>query len=279
MRNGYYDMKALFGAMVCDTEVPYYDAGVSCGLPNEVGDIPAEMMLVPGAMTMGLDVFMTKAVGDSMEGVGIHDGDLLLMETTRRINSGDIVRIFVDGQVLLKTYQIDAEGRHWLVPSNDDYDAMLLKEEMDIMISGRLLWHVRKPHETTRNIQRAINRQLQQMRLTATTPHVLTRGEVEEALRRVGPAVKVARHWLGACRVLMDRKFMEEGRFDLFCQLVKHMLPAHLHLPKADELQRMAVLGFSKPFKEWSDATAPVHGKNFLGYYDTGAAMLRALPE
>ena len=275
----YYDMKELFGTMVCDTPVPYYDAGVSCGLPNEAGDIPAEMMLVPGILTMGLEVFMTRALGDSMEGVGIHDGDLLMLESTQHINSGDIVRVFVDGQVLLKTYQIDAEGRHWLIPSNDNYDATLLKEEMEVKFGGRLLWHLNKPHETTRNIQRAINRQLQKMRMMAATPHVLTRSEVEEALRRVAPSVKVARHWLGACRVLMDRKFIDEGRFDLFCLLVKQTLPTHLHMPKTDELQRMAVLGFSKPFKEWSDATAPVHGKNYLGYYDAGAAMLRVLPE
>ena len=275
----YYDISSLFGTMVCDTLVPYYDAGVSCGLPNEVGDIPAEMMLVPGALTMGCEVFMTRAVGDSMEGVGIHDGDLLMMEVTQHINSGDIVRVFVDGQVLLKTYQIDAEGRHWLIASNDKYDAMLLTEEMDIKFGGRLLWHLDKPRETTRNIQRAINRQLQKIQLRSTTPHVLTHDEVEEALRRVAPSVKVARHWLGACRVLMDRKFIPEGRFDLFCQLVKQTLPAHLHLPKTDELQRMAVLGFSKPFSEWSDASAPVHGKNYLGYYDAGSAMLRLLPE
>jgi hypothetical protein len=25
--------------MACDTLVPYYDMGISCGLPNEMGDI------------------------------------------------------------------------------------------------------------------------------------------------------------------------------------------------------------------------------------------------
>ena len=32
--------------LVCDTPVPFYEMGISCGLPNEMGDIPPEMMLV-----------------------------------------------------------------------------------------------------------------------------------------------------------------------------------------------------------------------------------------
>lgn len=32
---------------VCDTLVPFFDVPISCGLPNEVGDIPVEMIKVP----------------------------------------------------------------------------------------------------------------------------------------------------------------------------------------------------------------------------------------
>ncbi len=72
------DYQDIFSTLVCDTPVPYYDMGISCGLPNEMGDVPPEMMLVPGILTMGLNVSMVKARGDSMIGVGIHDGDLLM---------------------------------------------------------------------------------------------------------------------------------------------------------------------------------------------------------
>ena len=68
--------------MACDTLVPYYDMGISCGLPNEMGDIPPELMAVPGVLTMGLNVTFVRAQGDSMIGVNIHDGDLL-MKTQR----------------------------------------------------------------------------------------------------------------------------------------------------------------------------------------------------
>lgn len=47
------DYQEVFSTLVCDTPVPYYDMGISCGLPNEMGDVPPEMMLVPGFLTMG----------------------------------------------------------------------------------------------------------------------------------------------------------------------------------------------------------------------------------
>jgi hypothetical protein len=108
--------------------------------------------------------------------------------------------------------------------------------------------------------------------------HVLTREEVERALQHVGPLVKKGRHWLGPCRVLMDSGFIPKERYDLFCNLLSSVLPDYEHLPKADELRRMATACFSKPFATWTDDKAPVHGKHYQGYYHAGATMQKKLP-
>ena len=152
------DYQDVFSTLVCDTPVPYYDMGISCGLPNEMGDVPPEMMLVPGILTMGLNVSMVKARGDSMIGIGIHDGDMLMVETTSHFNNEDVVAAVLDGEIMLKTYYMDEQGRHWLVPANDRYKATLLKEEMNVRFIGRLMWHFNKPHDTTRNIRATIAR-------------------------------------------------------------------------------------------------------------------------
>jgi hypothetical protein len=76
----------------------------------------------------------------------------------------------------------------------------------------------------------------------------------------------------------MDRCYIPQNRYDLFCDLVCYVLPDHGHLPHEAELRRMAVDCFSKPFDTWKDEKAPVHGQHYLGYYDAGAAMLKALP-
>lgn len=269
----------MYEDVVCDTLVPFYDMGISCGLPTEMGDIPPEMMMVPSLLTMGLDVEFARAKGDSMIGVGIHDGDLLMLERTSHFNNQDIVVARVDGAEMLKSYYMDEYGRHWLVPSNDRYDATLLTEEMDVKFAGRMVWNFRKDvHETTRNIRLSIERALKKMDELMVKKHVLTREEVVKGLLYVGPLVKTGRHWLGPCRILMDCSYIPEGRYDLFCDLVCSVLPDHEHLPQEAELRRMAVGCFSKPFKTWSDEKAPVHGRYYGGYYLAGAAMQKQLP-
>ena len=215
-----------------------------------------------------------------MIGVNIHDGDLLMVERTSHFNNQDIVAAKINGEDMLKSYYMDEYGRHWLVPSNERYDATLLTEDMDVKFVGRMIWNIQRDvHETTRNIRQAIERYLNKNGETLSkTQKLLTREDVERALRCIGPQVKKGRHWLGPCRILMDRGYIPQNRYDLFCDLVGRVLPGHGHLPQEAELRRMAVDCFSKPFDAWKDEKAPVHGQHYLGYYDAGAAMLKALP-
>lgn len=266
--------------MACDTLVPYYDMGISCGLPNEMGDIPPELMAVPGALTTGRTVSFVRAQGDSMIGVNIHDGDLLMVESTSRFRNQDIVAAKINGEDVLKSYYMDEYGRHWLVPSNNHYDSILLTEDMDVRFVGRMVWNMQRDvHESVCNIRQSIERYLNKNGETlAKTQKQLTREDVEKALLSIASQVKRGRHWLGPCRVLMDSGYIPKNRYDLFCDVVCSVLPDHQHLPQETELRRMAVDCFSKPFDTWSDEKAPVHGQHYQGYYDAGAAMLRKLP-
>lgn len=266
--------------LVCNTPVPYYDMGISCGLPNEMGDVPPEMMMVPDMLTMGRTVSFVRAQGDSMIGVNIHDGDMLMVERTSHFNNQDIVAAKVNGRDVLKSYYMDEHGRHWLVPSNERYDAILLTEDMDVKFVGRMVWNMQRDvHDTTRNIRRAIERTLNKNgESLAKTQRPLTREDVERALLGMGAQVEMGRHWLGPCRVLMDRKFIPKERYDLFCDLVCCVLPDHEHLPQYSELRRMAIDCFEKPFDTWTDEKAPVHGRHYLGYYNAGKALKVLLP-
>ena len=263
--------------LVLDTPVPFYDLGVSCGLPKELGVIPPEMALMPCQLASPT-VFMIFAKGDSMEGVHIHSGDMLFMDNAQRYYNHDVVLARIDGEELLKTYYVDDQDRHWLLPSNSDYEAILLTEDTDVQFCGRMIWHVDCPRETTRNIREAIERYMSKHMAPVETSQTPTYEEVVNALQSIAPMVTAGRRWLGACRVLMDCKFINEGRYDKFCELVRSILPMHDHLPKTSELQRMAIMCFSKPFCKWKDETAPVHGSHFKAYYEVGEAMLEKLP-
>ena len=77
--------------------VPLYEVGVSCGLPKQVGVILPEMALMPCQLASPT-VFMTYAKGDSMEGVHIHNGDMLFMDNASRYYNHDVVLARVDGE-------------------------------------------------------------------------------------------------------------------------------------------------------------------------------------
>ena len=132
----------------CDTLVPYYDMGISCGLPSEMGDIPPEMVLVPDMLTMGLDMSFARAQGDSMIGVGIHDGDLLVVDRSLRPASGDVIIACVDGDFTVKTLRVGKKGNgEWgmgnggevrLVAANPDYSDIVLKPGQELDYFGKV---------------------------------------------------------------------------------------------------------------------------------------------
>lgn len=264
---------------VCDTLVPFFDVPISCGLPNEVGDIPVEMIKVPGGCFDGLETYTVRARGDSMIGVDIHDGDLLMMQKISQVHNYDIVLATIDGESLIKTYYQDDKGRQWLIPANDDYKPILLTEDMDLYFGGKVIYNMHQPRDSRNNICRRIE-QYEEERLSKKPEpsRAPTQEEVEEAIRWVEPYVEGARHWLGPCRVLMDCGFILNDDYETFCHLVNYVLPHLKTKPTKGELSRMATFCFSKSFGTWSDKGAPVHGENYRKYYRAGEAMLKKLP-
>ena len=166
--------------MLCDTMVPYYEVGVSCGLPNEMGNLPPEMILLPSEITRGRHVFIVNAQGDSMQGVGINNGDPLLIESVCNVRSGEIVMVRVDGEEVLKTYFVDEENHHWLLPANDKYAPKLLTEDMDVRFCGRLVCNLSTPHDSIRHINEQIRNfkrhQLEKKNVMARLPEVVVQG-------------------------------------------------------------------------------------------------------
>ena len=264
----------------CGILVPFYDVKASCGLPTEQGDIPPEMIRVPGGDFDGLNTYTISVKGDSMVGVGIFDGDVLLIEKTFQLRNRDIIYVSIDGEWMVKNYYMDDLGRHWLVPSNPKYNPTRITEDMNIYIGGKVKYNLTLHGESRENIMNSISEYLQQeTEPKPEPPRIPTQEEVEAALVYASDKIKGIRYWLGACRVLMDCGFIKEGDYETFCNLVKYVLPDHKYLPVKREVRRMAVECFSKPFEIWTDATAPVHGEYYDRYHIAGEAMLEKLPK
>lgn len=81
--------------------------------------------------------------GDSMIDVGINDGDLALIIKDRPISNGEIYAVLVDGEATLKkVYKND--DYLTLQPCNSKYEPIVVKEEDNPYIVGKLSGIVRK---------------------------------------------------------------------------------------------------------------------------------------
>lgn len=113
---------ALLNAMV---EIPLYGK-IAAGTPIEAIADENEKFSVPYEMVRGGQYYALKIEGDSMEGIGILNGDTVIIKKADTAQNGDIVVALVDNcEATLK--QIKKEGPEvLLIPKNDAYEVRRL---------------------------------------------------------------------------------------------------------------------------------------------------------
>jgi repressor LexA len=87
--------------------------------------------------------FALRVRGDSMIGAHILDGDIVILEQSKEVHSGDIVAALIDGETTLKRYVTD-HGRPYLKAENPRYPNLIPARELKIQ--GVMVSLVRK-HE------------------------------------------------------------------------------------------------------------------------------------
>lgn len=105
---------------------------IPCGEPREAAQLSGETAPAPGEITCD---YVFRAVGDSMIGAGIHDGDLVYIREQPEVENGQIaaVQLVVDGEYTstLKRFYRDG-SRVVLQPANPAYMPIVLTgEELD----------------------------------------------------------------------------------------------------------------------------------------------------
>ena len=112
-----------------------YDSTVSCGLPNEPNVDEAEIIPLPTALVGEGKFFILTAKGDSMTGIGVDDGDLVIVRQQDTCRDGDYAVVLVDGrETLLKTVTYLPEKKAYLLHAeNPNYDDRI---ERNVQIQG-----------------------------------------------------------------------------------------------------------------------------------------------
>lgn len=124
--------------------LPFYLHRIPAGFPS-----PADDYLETGLDLNGLLVrnpaatFMVRVSGDSMIGVGIHDGDILVVDRSETAVHGKIVVAALDGEMTVKRLHLKG-GRCRLVPENKDFQPIQVGTEQDLQVWGVVVGVVRR---------------------------------------------------------------------------------------------------------------------------------------
>lgn len=117
-------------------KVPLFGHTVRAGFPSPADDYVADTLdLNDHLMPRKEASYLIRAKGDSMVGVGIHDGDILVVDKSITASDGCVVIALLDGQFTVKTLE-KKRGRIRLIPANPEFQPIELKDEQELQIWG-----------------------------------------------------------------------------------------------------------------------------------------------
>lgn len=124
---------------------PFFNCSVSAGFPSPASDYIDQRLDLNQYLGMHSEAtFFLRVQGDSMQGAGIFDGDLLIVDRSVQAKSGHVVIAVVDGEFTVKRLQRRA-GVTWLKAENPAYPSIEFKEGQELEIWGVVSHVIHKP--------------------------------------------------------------------------------------------------------------------------------------
>lgn len=117
-------------------KVPLFGHTIRAGFPSPADDYVADTLDLNNHLMPRKEAsFLLRAKGDSMTGLGIHDGDLLVVDRSINASHGKVVIATLDGQFTVKTLE-KKRGKIRLLPANPDFEPIEIKDEQELQIWG-----------------------------------------------------------------------------------------------------------------------------------------------
>ena len=128
-----------------ELELAFADQGIRAGFPSPAQDAMTESIdLNKELVRHPATTFYARAVGDSMLGCGIDDGDLLIIDKGLEPGDDDIEVAFIGGEFTLNRVRLEPDGSClWLMPENDTYHPIKVTEENDFIVWGVLTYNIK----------------------------------------------------------------------------------------------------------------------------------------
>ena len=116
-------------------DLPLYSDLVQCGFPSPAADyVEQRIDLNELLIAHPSSTYFVKAAGDSMIEAGISDGDLLVVDSSRTAEHGDIVIAAVEGEFTVKRLQLRPTVQ--LIPMNSAYSPIIVGSEDTLDVFG-----------------------------------------------------------------------------------------------------------------------------------------------
>ena len=118
-------------------KIPLFVMSVSAGLGSAPvdGDIDKEVDLNEFLVEHPASTFFAKVNGDAMKGVGINDGDVLVVDSSVEPVDGKIVIIMVNNELTVKYYRV-IDGEVYLQSQNKNFVPIKIDPYMEFTVIG-----------------------------------------------------------------------------------------------------------------------------------------------
>ena len=115
--------------------LPFFES-VSAGFPSPAADhIDKKLDLNELCIRNPSATFFIRVAGDSMQGAGIHDGDILIVDKSLNPKTRDVIIAVVDGEFLVK--RLCRQGNMvFLAAENFHYPPILIEENTSFQVWG-----------------------------------------------------------------------------------------------------------------------------------------------
>ncbi|NHN26646.1 translesion error-prone DNA polymerase V autoproteolytic subunit [Flavobacterium jejuense] len=126
------------------TELPYISEGIKAGFPSPASDFEETKISLDSFLIKNKEAtFYAKAIGNSMTGAGIDNGDILVIDRSLEPSDNKIAICYIDGEFTVKRIKITNQ-KLFLQPENDSYKPIEVLEENEFMIWGIVTYVIKK---------------------------------------------------------------------------------------------------------------------------------------
>jgi DNA polymerase V len=136
--------------LASELALPYANDGIQAGFPSPAQDYISESIdLNRELIQHPASTFYGRVSGDSMIGDGIEQDDILVIDRSIEPADGDLAVCCIDGEFTLKRIRLEANAV-WLIPSNEEYDPILVTPENRFEVWGVVTYTIKQQHRARR---------------------------------------------------------------------------------------------------------------------------------